>query len=72
MMMTLGVATTLPRRSYPTPSRGFVLYIVLTIVTIGFFWVYWTYTLLNDPNNHFRQQSMAEDTFIMQVTPLLA
>ena len=70
-LMALGVMPGLPRRMSPTPSRSFALYVLLTIVTVGFFWVYWVYTLINDPNNHFRQQAFIEDTALAQVTPLM-
>ena len=70
-LMALGVMPGLPRRMSPTPSRSFALYVLLTIVTVRFFWVYWVYTLINDPNNHFRQQAFIEDTALAQITPLM-
>jgi hypothetical protein len=66
-----GVQVSLPYRNPPMPERSFPVYIILSIVTAGFFWVYWVHTFLNDPNNHFRQQAMIEDTLMAQLTPLL-
>ncbi|RLF04902.1 MAG: hypothetical protein DRK00_05650 [Thermoprotei archaeon] len=42
------------------PSRSTVLYIVLTIITVGIFAVYWLYTLARDPNLHFAQHRRVE------------
>jgi len=66
-----GVHVSLPYRNPPLSERSFAVYVVLSIVTVGFFWVYWVYVLLNDPNNHFRQQALVEDTLMAQMTPLL-
>jgi uncharacterized protein DUF4234 len=63
-----GLSVTLPYRNPPLPERSFALYIVLSVVTAGFFWVYWIYVLLNDPNNHFRQQMLIEDTIMAQLS----
>lgn len=66
-----GVQVSLPYRNPPLSERSFAVYIVLSVVTLGFFWVYWVYVLLNDPNNHFRQQAMVEDTLMAQMSTLL-
>ena len=66
-----GVPVNLPRRTLPVPDRSFVLYFILSIITAGIFGIYWIYVLLTDPNNHFRQQWMIEDTIIAQVSPVL-
>ena len=71
-LMALGVTANLPRRASTIPSRSFILYIVLTVVTLGFFWAYWVYTFINDPNSHFRHQALTEDTILAQVTPIMA
>lgn len=63
-----GLNVSLPHRNPPLPERSFALYLVLSVVTVGFFWVYWVYVLLNDPNNHFRQQMMIEDTIMAQLS----
>lgn len=49
------------RRSNPIPERNFVLYVILSIVTLGIFGVYWLYVLIVDPNNHFRSHVQYED-----------
>lgn len=63
-----GLNVSLPYRNPPMPERSLALYVVLTIITAGFFWVYWVYVLLNDPNHHFRQQMMIEDTIMAQLS----
>jgi hypothetical protein len=71
-LMVAGVTINLPRRTLPVPDRSFVLYIILSIITLGIFAIYWLYVLLTDPNSHFRQQALTEDTILAQVTPLMA
>jgi hypothetical protein len=59
-MTKLDTAFSPPRRTETTPDRDFVLYLILLIVTMGFFGVYWIYVLLNDPNEHFNYHKCAE------------
>jgi Domain of unknown function (DUF4234) len=59
------------KREYPVPSRNFVLYLVLTIVTLGLFSIYWDYILIKDPNGHFADQAKIEDTLLERIMPLL-
>jgi len=66
-----GVGVNLPRRMLPIPDRSFILYLILSWITGGLFGIYWIYVLITDPNNHFRQQWMIEDTIIAQVSPQL-
>ncbi|MFQ5950797.1 MAG: DUF4234 domain-containing protein, partial [Candidatus Geothermarchaeales archaeon] len=49
------------RRDRPMPERSVVLYLVLSIVTLGIFGIYWLYTLIDDPNLHFRHHIHTED-----------
>ena len=63
-----GLSVSLPYRNPPLPERSFALYLVLSVVTVGFFWAYWVHVLLNDPNNHFRQQMLIEDTIMAQLS----
>lgn len=67
----LGVNIAFPQRLSPIPDRSLIVYIILTIITVGFFGVYWVYVLISDPNNHFRYQSMVEDTIMAQVSPVV-
>ena len=71
-LATAGVSINLPRRTVVIPDRSFILYLLLSIVTIGIFAIYWIYVLLTDPNSHFRQQALIEDTVLAQVAPILA
>jgi len=45
-------------------DRNTVLYIVLTIITLGIFGLYWIYTLTNDPNQHFNKSKSVEKDLI--------
>jgi len=68
LLSTVGIGVTRPPRFALIPDRSFAVYLVLTIVTLGFFGIYWVYVLLSDPNNHFRYQAMVEDTIVAQVS----
>jgi len=57
-------AMPLPRRSVSIPERSFALYLILSIVTLGLFGLYWTYTLIKDPNFHFREQATIEEEIV--------
>jgi Domain of unknown function (DUF4234) len=64
----LGVPINFPYRNPPIPDRSFALYFILTLITGSIFGVYWVYVLVTDPNNHFRQQMLMEDTIMAQVS----
>ena len=59
-----GVTFSVPRRTETTPNRSFVLYLILTIITAGLFWIYWLYVLLKDPNEHFKHHIQTEDQLL--------
>src|SRR5437879_7761259 len=65
---SLGVPMNFPYRTPPIPDRSFALYFVLTLITGSIFGVYWVYVLVTDPNNHFRQQMLMEDTIMAQLS----
>ena len=56
----LGINFSVPQRIQPMQNRSFVMYLILTIVTVGLFGVYWLYALLEDPNMHFKQHVPVE------------
>ena len=58
------VTFSLPRRREVTPDRSFVLYLILTIITLGLFGIYWVYVLLKDPNEHFKYHVQVEDELL--------
>ncbi len=58
-------------RNNPIPSRSFVLYFILAIITFGLFGLYWEYALIKDPNNHFVNQAVYEPQIIQLVIPLV-
>src|SRR5438874_3872316 len=64
----LGVPINFPYRNPPIPDRSFALYFVLTLITGSIFGGYWVYVLVTDPNNHFRQQMLMEDTIMTQLS----
>lgn len=59
-----GIKFSAPRRTEPLPERSFALYLILTIITFGFFGVYWLYVLLKDPNQHFMYHRQMEDQLL--------
>jgi len=68
----LGVPINFPYRNPPMPDRSFALYFVLTLITASIFSVFWVYVLVSDPNNHFRQQMLMEDTIMAQLSTTMA
>ncbi len=45
-------------------DRNTILYLILTLITFGFFVLYWVYTLTKDPNNHFMEHRKWEDQLL--------
>jgi uncharacterized membrane protein len=70
-LSALGVTFTFNRYD-GIPQRSFVLYLILSIVTLGFFTFYWEYVLIQDPNNHFNNHIQFEDRLLQSVSPLLS
>ncbi len=64
LLNKIGVTVSLPRRMEATPDRSFVLYLILTIITVGLFRIYWLYVLLKDPNEHFKYHIQVEDELL--------
>jgi hypothetical protein len=54
---------------YRFHKRDPVLFIILSAITGGLFWVYWFYTLLKDFNEHFADQARFEDQVLSLVKP---
>jgi len=46
------------------PDRSTILYFVLSLITLGFFGLYWVYTLTKDPNNHFMEHKRWEELML--------
>jgi len=59
-----GVKFSAPRRSEIIPNRSFILYLILSIITLGLFRIYWLYVLLKDPNEHFKYHIQVEDQLL--------
>ena len=60
----LGISFTPPRRVNPLPNRSFVLYLILSIITLGIFGIYWLYVLIKDPNEHFKYHSSVDEELL--------
>ena len=56
--------------SASVPNRNTVLYVVLSIVTLGFFGLYWVYTLTKDPNEHFKRHVRWETQLLQALRSL--
>jgi positive regulator of sigma E activity len=54
---------------YNARKRDPVLFLVLSAITGGLFWVYWFYTLLKDYNDHFADQARFEDRILSILAP---
>ena len=46
------------------PDRNTIIYLVLMLVTLGFFGIYWIYTLTRDPNEHFKEHKKVEKKLV--------
>ncbi|MGQ9551078.1 MAG: DUF4234 domain-containing protein [Candidatus Bathycorpusculaceae bacterium] len=64
IMDRCGIKFSVPRRIETMPERSFALYLILTIITLGWFGIYWLYVLLKDPNQHFRYHIQVEDQLL--------
>ncbi|AAM02317.1 DUF4234 domain-containing protein [Methanopyrus kandleri] len=52
---------------YVVPRRSTFLYFVLTLLTAGIFALYWWYTVVQDPNRHFRAHRRLERDLIESI-----
>lgn len=53
-----------------TPHRSeLILFVILTAITGGLFWIYWFYRLLADYNEHFRVHAQIEDLILTSLRP---
>lgn len=50
-------------------KRDPLLFLILTAITGGLFWIYWFYTLLKDYNEHFEDQAFFEDYVLGSLKP---
>lgn len=54
---------------YKSRNRDPLLFIILTAITGGLFWIYWYYTLLEDYNDHFGEQANFEEQILKTIIP---
>ncbi len=55
--------------AYKFHKRDPVLFIILSAITAGLFWIYWFYKLLKDYNEHFIEQARFEDQLLNSLIP---
>lgn len=66
-MNKLGYAIGAPPWIQAVPNRSFVVYLILSIITLGLFALYWLHTLVKDPNEHFKSQWYFEDQLVNSI-----
>ena len=54
------------------PERSFVTYLILTIITCGIYGLYWVYTIIRDPNDHFDVHDQWENALEVALAPAAA
>jgi len=54
---------------YKFHKRDPFLFIILSAITAGLFWIYWFYMLLKDYNEHFSDQTKFEDQILNSLIP---
>ncbi|WP_456482279.1 DUF4234 domain-containing protein [Methanopyrus sp.] len=59
-------------RFYVVPRRNTFLYLLLTLLTFGTFALYWWYTVVRDPNRHFRAHRRLERDLIESIERALS
>lgn len=64
---TCGLSIPPLKRTIILPDRNFILYLILTIITIGIFMFYWLYVLIKDPNEHFKYHTIIEDELLKRL-----
>jgi hypothetical protein len=62
------IALVLPERRIP--DRNTILYVILTIITLGLFGLYWIYVVTKDPNEHFLEHRRFEPQLVDALTKL--
>jgi hypothetical protein len=50
------------------PERSFVIFLVLTIITLGLFMFYWVYCIIKDMNEHMKNQWAFEDQLLREMS----
>lgn len=60
----LGISFSPSRRVNPLPDRSFILYLILSIITVGIFGIYWLYVLIKDPNEHFKYHASIDEELL--------
>jgi hypothetical protein len=49
------------------PERSFFLYLVISLITFGLFWIYWYYAFMKDMNEHYKAQWQFEDQLLAAI-----
>ena len=66
-MRVIGKELKTPAANEPLKERSFVIYAILTFVTLGLFTIYWLYVLIKDPNNHFETHDAVEPEILRAI-----
>jgi len=61
-----GIALQIPETRIP--DRNTILYIILTIITLGLFSIYWVYAITKDPNEHFGEHKKFEQNLLLALS----
>ncbi|MHB0866646.1 MAG: DUF4234 domain-containing protein [Thermoleophilia bacterium] len=59
-MQQLGMTSQPIMTSLTVPERNFTTFLILTVVTCGFYGIYWWYTVIVDGNSHFNNHTVWE------------
>lgn len=68
VMQKLGMTNQSINTGWAVPERNFVTFIILSFITCGIYGIYWWYTLITDPNNHFNYHAMWENQLYSIIT----
>ena len=49
------------------PERSFFLYLIISLITGGLFWIYWYYVFMKDMNEHYKAQWQFEDQLLAAI-----
>lgn len=61
VMQKLGMTEQPLYTAWAVPERNFVVFLILSFITCGIYGIYWWYTLITDPNNHFNNHAYWEN-----------
>jgi predicted permease len=69
VMNKLGITSNQIVTPMVVPERNFITFLILSIVTCGIYGIYWFYTIITDPNNHFDGHTAWEAQLLTTLQP---